>query len=259
MILAIDIGNSNVVVGCIGEGGPPNILRMVTDRKKTEDEYAVGVKQLLEFNGINPGGFEGAIISSVVPQLTEIFKSAVQKITGHDALIVGAGLKTGLNILIDNPGQLGADLVAGSVAALDMYKPPIIMIDVGTATTIAVINEHSNYLGGVIFPGVALAMDALTGGTSLLQKVQIEAPEKVIGSNTIDAMKSGAVFGNASMIDGMIQRIEAELGMKATVVATGGIAPRLIEYCRSEIIYDEDLLLRGLGIIYHKNKKGRKQ
>jgi type III pantothenate kinase len=170
-------------------------------------------------------------------------------------MVVGAGIKTGLNILIDNPAQLGSDLAVSAVAALNEYKPPIIAVDMGTATTIMVIDKNGSFLGGQILPGVALSMNALASKTSQLPKVSIEAPKKVIGTNTIDSMKSGAVFGAASMLDGMIDRIEEEIGMSATVVATGGLSGSIVPHCKHEIICDDDLLLKGLAIIYEKNVK----
>lgn len=255
MLLAIDVGNSNVVIGCIDAGEISHVFRMVTDISKTEFEYAVGIKNILEFEGIRCDGFDGAIISSVVPPLLNVLKSAVKRITGKNALAVGAGIKTGINILIDDPAQLGSDLVADAVAAIAAYALPIVIFDMGTATTISVIDQRGNHIGGALFPGVGLSMNALSSGTSQLPKVPIEPPEKVINGNTIDAMKSGAIFGTASMVDGMIDRIETELGMKTTVIATGGLSSRIIPYCKHEIIHDENLLLRGLGIIYEKNKR----
>ena len=256
MLLAIDIGNSNVVIGCLDEQERTRALfRMVTDLKKTEDEYAAGMKTILEYNGVDCGGFEGAIICSVVPPLTEIFSMAVEKITGCKALVVGAGVKTGLNVVIENPASLGGDIVAASVAAMAAFPLPVIVIDMGTATTITVVDKGNRYIGGAIVPGVALSMNALSSGTSLLQKVPIEAPKKSICSTTIESMQSGAVFGNAALIDGMIDQFEKELGSQASVVATGGIAAKIIPHCRHSIVYDEDLLLKGLNIIYKKNKR----
>ena len=257
MLLTIDIGNSNVVIGCLNKDNKTQcLLRMVTDLKKTEDEYAAGMQTILTHNGIDCRRFEGAIICSVVPPLTEIFRTAVQKLTGHKALVVGAGIKTGLNILIEDPASLGSDLVAAAVAAIADFPLPVIVIDMGTATTLTVIDEGNRFIGGAIVPGVALSMNALSGGTSLLHKVPIEAPKKYISDTTTACMQSGAVYGNAALLDGMIDRFEAELGKKATVVATGGIAPKIIPHCKREIVYDEDLLLKGLGIIYRKNTKG---
>ena len=256
MLLAIDIGNSNVVIGCLDENNKTTALfRMVTDLKKTEDEYAAGMKTILEYSGIDLNAFEGAIICSVVPPLTEIFHLAVEKIIGCNALVVGAGIKTGLNIMIENPASLGSDLVAASVAAMAEFSLPVIIIDMGTATTVTVVDKGNRFIGGAIVPGVVLSMNALSSGTSLLQKVPIEAPKKTISTTTIECMQSGAVFGNAALLDGIIDRFEQELGCKASLVATGGIAAKITPHCRHEIIYDENLLLRGLGIIYKKNKR----
>ena len=256
MLLAIDIGNSNVVFGCLNEKNEVvRQFRMVTDLKKTEDEYAAGMQNILNFNGLNCENIEGAIISSVVPPLTEIFRTAVEKIIGVRALVVGAGLKTGLNIMIENPASLGSDIVAASVAAMAEFPLPVIVFDMGTATTITVVDKGNKYIGGAIVPGVALSMSALSSGTSLLQKVPIEAPKKCINTTTTESMQSGAVYGNASLMDGMIDRFEQELGCTASLVATGGIAKKIVPHCRHKILYDENLLLRGLAIIYRKNKR----
>lgn len=256
MLLAIDIGNSNVVIGCLNEKNETiKQFRMVTDLKKTDDEYASGMKTILQYNNIDCTAFEGAIICSVVPPLTEIFRNAVETITGHHALVVGSGVKTGLNIMIENPASLGSDIVAVSVGAMVDYPLPVIVLDMGTATTITVVDKGNKYLGGAIVPGVALSINALSAGTSLLQKVPIEAPAKCICTTTTASMQSGAVYGNAAMIDGMIDRFEQELGCAASVVATGGISSKIIPYCKREVAYDENLLLRGLGIIYKKNKR----
>lgn len=256
MLLAIDIGNSNVVIGCLNEKNETiKLFRMVTDLKKTDDEYAAGIKTILDYNGLDCGAFEGAIICSVVPPLTEIFRGAVERITGHRALVLGTGVKTGLNVMIDNPATLGSDLVAASVAAMADFPLPVIVFDMGTATTITVVDKGNKFLGGAIVPGVALSMNALSSGTSLLQKVPIEAPKKALSGTTIECMQSGAVYGNAAMLDGMIDRFEEELGQKCSLVATGGIASKIVPHCKHQIVYDENLLLRGLGIIYRKNKR----
>lgn len=256
MLLAIDIGNSNVVIGCLNENNETiKLFRMVTDLKKTDDEYAAGIKTILDYNGLDCAAFEGAIICSVVPPLTEIFRGAVERITGHRALVLGTGVKTGLNVMIDNPATLGSDLVAASVAAMAEFPLPVIVFDMGTATTITVVDKGNKFLGGAIVPGVALSMNALSAGTSLLQKVPIEAPKKALSGTTIECMQSGAVYGTAAMLDGMIDRFEEELGQKCSLVATGGIASRIVPHCKHDIVYDENLLLRGLGIIYRKNKR----
>ncbi|MDR1588678.1 MAG: type III pantothenate kinase [Oscillospiraceae bacterium] len=253
MLLAIDIGNSNIVIGCIDGHSIRHLYRVETDASKTEDEYAAGIKQILGLDGVGTDIFDGAIISSVVPPLTGSMQAAVKKITGRDALVVGAGMKTGLNIRIDDPAQLGSDLVAAAVAVVAHYELPVIIFDMGTATTIGLVDKGANFMGGAIFPGVALSMNALTSGTAQLPKVPIEAPAKCVSTNTIDCMKSGAIFGTASMMDGMIDRIEAELGAKTRIVATGGLSARVVPYCKHEIIHDADLLLRGLAVLYEKN------
>jgi type III pantothenate kinase len=255
MLLALDVGNSNIVIGCIENGEITHVFRMVTNISKTEFEYAVEMKNILEFEGLDLKAFDGAIISSVVPPLVNVLKGAVKKITGKTALVVSAGIKTGMNILIDDPATLGSDLVADGVAAMAHYKLPVIVFDMGTATTISVIDQNGNFIGGALFPGVQLSMNALASGTSQLPRVPIEPTEKVICANTIDCMKSGAIYGTASMIDGMIERVEEELGMKATAVATGGLSGRIVPYCRHKIHHDENLLLRGLAIIYEKNRR----
>ncbi len=256
MLLAIDIGNSNVVIGCLNENNETiKLFRMVTDLKKTEDEYAAGIKTILDYNGLDCAGFEGAIICSVVPPLTEIFRIAVEKITGVRALVVGTGVKTGLNIMIENPASLGSDIVAASVAAMADFPLPVIVIDMGTATTVTVVDKGNKYIGGAIVPGVVLSLNALSSGTSLLQKVPIEAPKKCINTTTTESMQSGAVFGTAALLKDIIDRFEQELGCKASLVATGGIAARIVPHCTHDIAYDENLLLRGLGMIYKKNKR----
>lgn len=255
MILAIDIGNTHITAGCIEDTEILHVFRLESDPGRTEYEYAVTLRQILDFYGIDRHSFEGAVISSVVPTLTGIMKAAVKLLTGVSAIVVGAGIKTGLNIKIDNPAQLGSDLVVGAVAALYSYEPPLIVVDLGTATTFTVIDGSLRMRGGAIVPGVSLSLSALASGTSQLPNVPIEAPKSCIGTNTIDCMKSGAVFGAAAVIDGLTARMEAELGQAANIIATGGLARVIIPHCRREIIYDEDLLLRGLAIIYKKNKK----
>ncbi len=254
MILAIDVGNTNIVMGCMEGGEIKSISRLATNRLKTDYEYAVDIKQILEFDRIDASNFEGTIISSVVPPITDTLNSAIKMLTGHNSIIVGAGIKTGVNIAIDNPAQLGSDLLVAAVAAINEYKPPLILLDMGTATTFTAIDGKANIRGGAIVPGVGISMDALVSGTSQLPKISIEAPRYCIGSNTIDSMKSGCVFATASMIDGMIDRISEELEGDVTVIATGGLAGKIIPYCRKKIIEDGDLLLKGLAIIYAKNK-----
>lgn len=254
MIFAVDIGNSNVVIGCFESSGEIMFTERVSTRHTATDlEYAVTFKTVLEIHSIDSTKIEGAIISSVVPLITNIVKSSIRKITGKDSLVVGPGLKTGLSIRIDNPAQLGSDLVVDAVAGINAYSLPLVIIDMGTATTISVIDKNKEYLGGMIMPGLKVSMESLAGRTSQLPKIGFEAPKKLIGTNTVDCMKSGFLYGNAACIDGMIDRIADELGEIPTAVATGGLAQTVIPLCRHSITIDDSLLLKGLMLIYEKN------
>ena len=255
MILAIDIGNTNIVLGCIEGTEIVKEARMATDVIKTSDQYCAELKSMLDLLEIDRKGVEGSIISSVVPPVLNSFKTAIIKLTGKIPLVVGPGIKTGLNILLDNPAMAGGDLIVGAVAALAEYRPPLLVVDMGTATTMIALDAKGNFLGGSIFPGVKISAEALSGKTAQLPAISLEAPKKAIGRNTIDCMRSGVMMGTAAMLDGMIERMEDELGSPATVIATGGIARFVIPMCRREMIYDKDLLLKGLRILYENNKK----
>lgn len=255
MILAVDIGNSNIVVGGIQNHEILFQARLRTDATKTSDEYCIDLKMLLEIQKVSLSEIEGSIISSVVPQVMNSFKTAILKLIGKESIIIGPGIKTGMNIKIDNPSQAGADLVVGGVAALRLFKPPMIVVDMGTATTMIVLDETGAMLGGCIAPGVKISMDALTDRTALLPGLQLDRPKRAIGRNTIDCMRSGIMLGAAAMLDGMVDRMEEELGYKTTVVATGGIARFVVPLCRKNIQYDKDLLLKGLDILYYENVK----
>ena len=255
MILAVDIGNSNIVIGGIDGQQIAFEARLRTDATKTSDEYCIDLKMILEVYGVKSAEIEGAIIASVVPQVLNSIKTALKKLTGKNALVVGPGLKTGLNIKIENPSQTGADLVVGSVAALREHKAPLIVIDMGTATTMMVLDETGAFIGGSIHPGVKISMDALTDRTALLPGLQLDQPKRAIGRNTIDCMRSGIMLGTACMLDGMVERMEQELGQKATVVVTGGIAKFIVPMCKTPMIYDKDLLLKGLAALYADNVK----
>ena len=254
MLLAIDIGNTNIVLGCLK--GEEIILseRLSTDHSKTALEYAISFKNVFDLNGIRTDQITGAIIASVVPPITSLMEEALGKIISCKVRTVGPGLKTGLNILMDDPAQVGADLIVGAVAGTHDYPCPQILIDMGTATTLCVIDEKKRYIGGMILPGLRISLDSLTSRTSKLPRIGLDVPKRLIGKNTIESMKSGILYGSASMLDGMIDRIEDELGQKATVVATGGLSGRIVPLCRHEITLDENLLLRGLRYIYDKNK-----
>lgn len=255
MILAIDVGNTNIVLGGIDQDGIYFVARMATDKGKTADEYAISFKNIIEMNNVALDRIKGSIISSVVPPLNSALSEAVEKVLGRAPLFVGPGIKTGLNIIIDNPAQLGSDLVVDAVAAAHQYEKPLIVIDMGTATTFSILDKNSNYLGGIISPGLKISLESLTRRTSQLQSIGLEPPKKVIGRNTIHCMQSGAIYGNASMLDGMIERIEEEIGEKATVIATGGLGEYVVPYCKHDIIYDSELLLKGLLLIYQRNSQ----
>ncbi|MDD2216414.1 MAG: type III pantothenate kinase [Eubacteriales bacterium] len=255
MILAIDVGNTNIVIGCLEKEATLFTSRYSTDRSKTEDEYALLLMDMFRFHGISPSDIEGGIISSVVPELKKVFQLAVEKLTGKCPMIVDPAQIEELNIKIDNPAQLGSDLVVNAVAALDKYPKPILIFDMGTATTLSVIDEKGDYIGGMIIPGLRLSVDALSARTSQLPRISLDAPKQLIGTNTINCMKAGAIYGNAAMLDGIIERIEEELGKTPTVVATGGLICEVVPYCKRKIIIDKNLMLWGLGILYKANQK----
>ncbi len=253
MILVIDMGNTNIELGGVSEGGIRFRERMATNIHYEAMEYVVLIKTMLDIHHVSRKEITGCIISSVVPPLTHVIKTAVRKLVKVSPIVVGAGLKTGLNIKIDDPGTMGADLVVGAVAGMAEYGWPLIMVDMGTATTVTALNQQGDYIGGVIIPGVRVSLDSLVSGTSQLPRISLAAPKKVICTNTVDCMKSGIIYGQAAQIDGLIDRFQEELGSEATVIATGGLASVIIPKCHHNIILDPDLMLKGLKIIYDKN------
>ena len=254
MLLAIDVGNTNIVLGCIDNGEVKTVLRVRTEPKATEAEHTIKLKQIFDFYGLTDTPIEGAIMSCVVPPVTQPLAAAVKALTGCECMIVGPGMKTGMNIRIDDPGTVAGDLIVGGVAAMHFYGTPVIVLDLGTATTATVVDENGSFRGGAIIPGVKLSYRALAAGTSLLPDISITPPKKCVATNTVDCMRSGAVFGTAAMIDGIVERMEAELGKSCRVVATGGLASSITPYCRREIVCDDDLLLKGLWHLYEKNR-----
>ena len=255
MILAIDVGNTNIVLGCIEDSRILFEARMATDRVKTSDQYCAELKTMLSLFGVTPELIEGSIISSVVPLVQQVMVRAVERLTGKPCLTVGPGLKTGLNIKIDNPAQAGSDLIVGAVAAIEEYGAPLLVIDLGTATTISVIDKDGVFRGGTIAPGVMLSLNALSSGTAQLPGISLEKPRRAIGTNTVDSMRSGLLLGSAAMLDGMVERIEEELGYPAKVVATGGLAKFIVPLCRREMLTDDSLLLKGLDLLYRRNQR----
>ena len=254
MLLAIDIGNTNIVIGGIKDNQIVFEARIATDRSKTSDQYAVDIKDILSLFDVKAEDIQDCIISSVVPPVFNSVRTGILKVTGKSPMVVGPGLKTGLKIHMDNPAQVGSDRIVIAVAALAEYKPPLILMDLGTATTLEVVGEDNSYLGGCIIPGVRISLDALTSRTAQLPGIRLERPKRVIGKNTVDCMRSGIMYGTAAMIDGMLDRIEEELGTSTTVIATGGIAQFVVPLCHREIKLEKDLMLKGLNLIYRKNK-----
>lgn len=255
MILAIDIGNTNIVIGCFDENNVLFKERVSTNRTATDMEYAATMKTALDMHDVEKSAINGAIVSSVVPSVTNTVTRAIEKLYNVKALVIGPGIKTGLSIKIDNPAQLGSDLVVDAVAGINEYPVPQIIIDMGTATTFSVINGNKDYLGGIITTGMAVSTDALISRTSQLPRFSFDTPKKVIGTNTVDCLKSGLMYSNAAILDGLVERIEEEIGEKCTVVATGGLSHLVVPLCKKDIILDDDLLLKGLMIIYNKNTK----
>ena len=254
MILAVDIGNTNIVLG--GMEGERIVFeaRMATDFIKTSDQYCAELKSMLNLFEVDPTTIEGSIVSSVVPPLLNSFKTAIRKLTGKTCLLVGPGIRTGLNIRMDNPSEIGSDLIVAAVAGIAQYGAPLLLVDMGTATTITAIDAEACFVGGCICPGVRISMEALTGRTAQLPGISLDKPQRAIGKNTRDCMRSGIMLGAAAMLDGLLDRMEQELGTPVRVVATGGIARFVLPLCRREIIYDGSLMLKGLRLLYQKNQ-----
>lgn len=253
MLLAIDIGNTNIVIGIIQDDNILYEARVATDRIKTSDQYAADIKAILSLYNLQEEDFEDCIISSVVPPVFNSVRTGVIKLIQKEPLVVGPGIRTGLNIKTDIPSQVGSDRIVAAVAALAEYKPPLALLDLGTATTIDVVDRDSSYIGGCILPGVRISLEALTSRTAQLPGINLDTPGRVIGRNTVDCMRSGIMYGTAAQVDGLLERMEKELGEKTTVIATGGIAQFIIPLCNREIVLDKDLLLKGLNILYKKN------
>ena len=255
MLLAIDIGNTNLVIGCFRDDKIMFKARIATDRTRTSDQYGVEIKNMLEAYGVKRSDIDDCIISSVVPPVFNSVRTGVIKIIGKQPMVVGPGLKTGLNIHVDVPSQVGSDRIVIAVAALAEYKAPLLLLDLGTATTIESVEPDNVYMGGVIIPGVRVSLDALTSRAAQLPGISLDQPKQVIGKNTVDCMRSGMMYGTAAMIDGLVERMEEELGHRCTLIATGGLAQFITPLCKRDIILEKDLLLKGLNIIYKKNKK----
>ena len=253
MILAVDVGNTNIVLGGLEEEKILFEARMATDLIKTSDQYCAELKNMLALFEVTPEMIDGSIVSSVVPPVLNSVKTAIRKLTGKTCLVVGPGIRTGLNIRVENPAEVGSDLIVAAVAAIQEYGAPLLLVDMGTATTITAVDASGTFLGGCICPGVKISMEALTGRTAQLPGISLEEPQRAIGRNTRDCMRSGIMFGAAAMLDGLLDRMEAELGVPVKVIATGGIARFVIPLCRRKMIYDRSLMLKGLGLLWRRN------
>jgi len=254
MILTVDVGNSEIALGGFEGGALTFVARIATDPHHTDDEYSMKLESVLHLHQVDRERISGAIISSVVPQLNRSLKNAIRHLLGIEPLMVGPGIKTGLAIQCDNPASVGADLICACVAAHELYGAPCLIVDIGTATKMMVVNEKGAFIGVSIIPGVLMGLNALARGTAQLPNIDLGAPSRIIAKNTIDCMRSGVIFGHACLIDGMIDRINEEIGRELPVYVTGGLAPAILPHCRHTMIADEHLLLRGLYIIYQKNQ-----
>ena len=252
MLLTIDIGNTNITMG-IYEGDELLFTsRLATDRKRTSDQYSVELLNIFKLHNASCSGFSGAIISSVVPEVVNAVGSAVETVTGVTPKVLSSDIGTGLKIVTGTEGFLGADLAVASVAAIDKYELPCFIVDLGTATKIILLDEDGVFLGCTISAGVGISLEALAKKTSQLPAVRLTAPPS-IGTNTVDCMQSGTVFGTAAMLDGLTARMERDFGRKVkTTVATGGLAEEIVKNCDREIIFDRDLILEGLKNIYKR-------
>lgn len=257
MILTIDVGNTNIVFAGFSQknDGLLFLSRISTQTALTADEYAVKFLDILRLYGFNSTDIEGAIISNVVTPISSVIKGAVKRLSDKKILVVGPGIKTGLNIKIDNPAVLGSDLVCGAVSAMEKYSPPCIIFELGTATVISAIDKNRHFLGASIIPGVMLSLKALSSAAAQLPDINTElSGDILIGTNTVEAMQSGSIIGTACMIDGMTMRFKEIIGEDANVVATGAIAATILPFCRENIILDETLIVDGLYAIYKRNQ-----
>lgn len=256
MLLAVDIGNSTISIGLFdGEGTLQFLASLDTDRRKTADQICVDLMNLFQLYDFRYQEVTDSILCSVVPPLNFMMEKALTRLLGRPPMVVGPGVKTGLNIRLAVQSQVGADIVADAVSALEFLKPPIVTIDMGTAITVGVISEGRTYEGGMLLPGVNVSLEALSRQAAQLPAISLQPPKVLIGKTTEDCMRSGIVYGTAAMLDGLIDRIRDEFpGKTLSVVATGGSAPFIVKFCRNRIAYDKTLLMKGLWAIYRRNR-----
>jgi len=253
VLIAVDIGNTNIKVGVFEGERLTATWNLATDTHKTSDEYGGTLLNLMERESVLPSKITGVVLCGVVPPLLHTFVQLCTKYLHSKPLIVEAGVKTGIRICLDNPREVGPDRVVGAVAAQNLYGKPLVVIDLGTATTFDVVSKEGDYLGGAIAPGIGIANEALFARTAVLPRIELARPKQVIGRNTVSAMQSGIIFGYIDLIEGMIRRIERELGSKVKVVATGGQAYPFAEEIPSIDVVDPNLTLKGLRLIYEMN------
>jgi type III pantothenate kinase len=255
MLLAIDIGNTNIKLGIFDGDRLKATWNLATGIHRTPDEYGGAVLNLMERKKVLPSKVTGVVLCGVVPPLLYTFEELCRKYLNTKPLVVEAGVRTGMRIRLDNPREVGPDRVVNAMAAQNLYGKPLIIIDLGTATTFDVVSKEGDYLGGAIAPGINIASEALFARTAMLPRIELIHPKQVIGRNTISAMQSGIIFGYIELIEGMIRRIEKELGGKAKVVATGGQAYPFAEEIAAIDVINPDLTLIGLRLIYEMNKE----
>jgi len=254
MILAIDIGNTNIVLGIIDKKKILNFWRIGTDKLKTSDDYGILIRNLFKYHNVKINDISGSIISCVVPALQGVFIESIKKYFKHDPVVVGPGIKTGMPILYKNPQEVGADRIVNAIAAYDEYETSLVIVDFGTATTFDCVSKKGEYLGGVITPGILISSEALFGSTSKLPKVELRKPDNIIGKTTIQSIQSGLIFGYAGLVDGIVERIKSELGDQTKVIATGGLAGLIALESKTIEKIDEHLPLKGLWLIYERNR-----
>jgi len=255
MLLAVDIGNTNITLGAWDKTKLLHTFRLASVSARTADEYSILLQQMLTRSGVVDSTIEGAIIASVVPSLTDTLVNAIRSAYARDPLIVGPGLRTGMPVLCENPREIGADRIVNAVAAFDRMHQAVIVVDYGTATTFDCVSNTGEYLGGVIVPGVVVSLDGLFAHAARLSHVELVEPARVLGRNTAQALQSGVVFGNASMTDGLVRRLRAEMGCECRTIATGGLAPLITKYSETIEVFEPDLTLRGLQLLYERNRQ----
>lgn len=257
MILLVDAGNTNIVLGVYKDKKYIASWRISTEGNKTSDEYSIQIIQLLNLNNLNPEDVKGIIVSSVVPNIMHSLENMLRRCFGQELIIVGPGIKTGINIKYDNPKEVGADRIVNAVAAFEIYKRPVIIIDFGTATTFCSVTENGDYLGGCICPGLRISADALFERAAKLPRVELEVPKKVICKNTVSSIQSGVLFGYIGQVEYIVKKMKEEMsdGIEPYVIATGGLANLIANETDAIDEVDSDLTLEGLKILYQKNRE----